>query len=126
LEEYDEANREASDAQQSVQGLLRIAAPVTFGTMHLSDVIARYMDKHPNVTIDLLLNDRYVDLLSEGVDVAIRIGRLLDSDLVARRLAQLSDHFHETPKHGDIARIGHCRARTRQRLVESLFIDRLE
>jgi DNA-binding transcriptional LysR family regulator len=87
LEEYDEANREASDAQQSVQGLLRIAAPVTFGTMHLGDVIARYMDKHPNVTIDLLLNDRYVDLLSEGVDVAIRIGRLLDSDLVARRLA---------------------------------------
>jgi DNA-binding transcriptional LysR family regulator len=87
LEEYEDANHEASDAQQSVQGVLRVAAPITFGAMHLGEVVASYMDKHPQVSVEIMLNDRYVDLLAEGVDLAIRIGRLLDSDLVARRLA---------------------------------------
>ena len=87
LEEYEDANREAGDAQQSVQGVLRVAAPITFGAMHLGQVVARYMDQHPRVGVEIMLSDRYVDLLAEGIDVAIRIGRLLDSDLVARRLA---------------------------------------
>lgn len=90
LEEYEDANREAGDAQQSVQGVLRVAAPITFGAMHLGQVVARYMEQHPRVGVEVMLNDRYVDLLAEGVDVAIRIGRLLDSDLVARRLAPCS------------------------------------
>lgn len=87
LEEYEDANREAGDAQQSVQGVLRVAAPITFGAMHLGPVVASYMAQHPRVGVEVMLNDRYVDLLAEGIDVAIRIGRLLDSDLVARRLA---------------------------------------
>lgn len=87
LEEYEEANREAGDAQHSIRGVLRIAAPLTFGAMHLGDVVAGYLEQHPGVTLEVMLNDRYVDLLAEGIDVAIRIGRLLDSDLVARRLA---------------------------------------
>ena len=87
IEEVDDANREASNAQQTVRGVLRIAAPLTFGVMHLGDVLARFLDKHPAVAVEVTLSDRYVDLLSEGIDVAIRIGRLLDSDLVARRLA---------------------------------------
>ena len=87
LEEVDDANREAGDAQQTVRGVLRITAPVTFGAMHLGDVLARYLDQHPAVAVEVTLSDRYVDLLAEGIDVAIRIGRLLDSDLVARRLA---------------------------------------
>lgn len=87
LEEYEDANREAGDAQQSIRGVLRVAAPVTFGAMHLGDVVAGFLDRHPGVTLEIMLNDRYVDLLAEGIDVAIRIGRLLDSDLVARRLA---------------------------------------
>jgi DNA-binding transcriptional LysR family regulator len=87
LEEYEDANREAGDAQQSIRGVLRIAAPVTFGAMHLGTVMASYLDRHRDVTLEVALNDRYVDLLAEGIDVAIRIGRLLDSDLVARRLA---------------------------------------
>jgi DNA-binding transcriptional LysR family regulator len=87
LEEYEDANREAGDAQQSVHGVLRVAAPITFGAMHLGEVVASYLEQHPLVGVEIMLNDRYVDLLAEGVDVAIRIGRLLDSDLVARRLA---------------------------------------
>lgn len=87
LEALDDANREASDAQHVVRGSLRVAAPVTFGAMHLGDVVARYLADHPEVTVDVRLNDRYVDLLAENIDVAIRIGKLQDSDLVARRLA---------------------------------------
>ena len=97
LEEVDDANREASDAQQVVRGVLRVAVPSTFGAMHLGDVLARYLDQHPEVAVEVMLSDRYVDLLSEGIDVAIRIGRLLDSDLVARRLAPCRMVFCASP-----------------------------
>jgi DNA-binding transcriptional LysR family regulator len=97
LEECEDANREASDAQQTVRGLLRIAAPTTFGALHLGDVIADYLATHPDVTVETLLSDRYVDLLAEGIDVAIRIGRLQDSDLVARRLAPCRMLFCAAP-----------------------------
>jgi DNA-binding transcriptional LysR family regulator len=97
LEEVDDANREASDAQQIVRGVLRIAVPITFGAMHLGGVLARYLDQHPAATVDVMLSDRYVDLLGEGIDVAIRIGRLLDSDLIARRLAPCRMVFCASP-----------------------------
>jgi DNA-binding transcriptional LysR family regulator len=87
LEQFDDANREASDAQQIASGTLRVAAPVTFGTLHVSGVITRFLADHPHVDIDISLDDRYVDLHTSGVDLAIRIGRLPDSQLVARRLA---------------------------------------
>ncbi|MGH8779375.1 LysR substrate-binding domain-containing protein [Paraburkholderia sp.] len=87
LEACDEANREASDASGTVRGVLRIAAPVTFGTMHLGELLAKYLEAYPHVNIEVSLSDRYVDLLEAGVDVAVRIGRLPDSTLVARRLA---------------------------------------
>jgi DNA-binding transcriptional LysR family regulator len=97
LEAVEDANREASDAQQTVRGVLRIAVPLTFGAMHLGDVLARFVDQHPAVAVEVMLSDRYVDLLSEGIDVAIRIGRLLDSDLVARRLAPCPMVFCASP-----------------------------
>ncbi|WP_028222272.1 LysR family transcriptional regulator [Paraburkholderia oxyphila] len=87
LEAYDEANREAGDTQVTARGVLRVAAPVTFGAMHLGAVVARYLEDHPHVNVEVLLEDRYVDLLEAGVDVAIRIGRLDDPALVTRRLA---------------------------------------
>ena len=87
VEEFDDAHREATDAQRSVRGVLRLAAPVTFGAMRLGGVVARYLNDHPSVSVEVLLNDRYVDVLAEGIDLAIRIGRLRDSELVARRLA---------------------------------------
>jgi DNA-binding transcriptional LysR family regulator len=87
LDAYDEANREASDAHGTARGVLRVAAPVTFGAMHLGEVLARYMEQFPHVNVEVALSDRYVDLLESGVDVAVRIGRLRDSALIARRLA---------------------------------------
>jgi DNA-binding transcriptional LysR family regulator len=87
LEACEEADREASDSQISARGVLRIAAPVTFGAMHLGEVVTKYLEDHPHVNIEVSLSDRYVDLLESGVDVAVRIGRLPDSGLVARRLA---------------------------------------
>jgi len=87
LEELDDANSEASDAHSSARGTLRVAAPVTFGELHMGGVVARYLEHHPQVNIEVSLDDRYVDLQHNGIDVAIRIGRLPDSQLVARRLA---------------------------------------
>jgi len=87
LEELDDANSEASDAHSTARGTLRVAAPVTFGELHMGDVVARYLEDHPQVNIEVSLDDRYVDLQNNGIDVAIRIGRLPDSQLVARRLA---------------------------------------
>ena len=87
LEVFDEARREASDSQGTARGVLRVAAPVTFGAMHLGEVVARYIEDHPQVNVEVLLGDRYVDLIDAGVDAAIRIGRLEDPELVTRRLA---------------------------------------
>ena len=105
LEDYDDARREASDAQEVVKGTLRIAAPVTFGEMHLSGMIGRFLARHPGLSIDVMLSDRYVDLLAEGVDVAIRVGQLRDSGLIARRLAPCRMIFCASPhfiaRHGE-------------------------
>jgi len=87
LEAFDEANREAGDSQGTARGVLRIAAPVTFGAMHLGGIVARYLEDHPQVNVEVTLGDRYVDLIDAGVDVAIRIGRLENPGLVTRRLA---------------------------------------
>ncbi|CAG9266341.1 DNA-binding transcriptional regulator, LysR family [Paraburkholderia unamae] len=87
LEAFDEANREASDAQGTVRGVLRVAAPVTFGALHLGGAVARFLEAHPHVSVEAQLEDRYIDLISARVDVAIRIGRQQDAGLVTRRLA---------------------------------------
>jgi DNA-binding transcriptional LysR family regulator len=85
--EYEEARREAAEVQRTVRGTLRVTAPVTYGTLYLSDIMAAYMQLHPQVVLEVFLSDRYADLVAEGIDVAIRIGALRDSDLVAKRLA---------------------------------------
>lgn len=87
LEAFDEANREASAAHSALRGVLRVAAPVTFGAMHLGAVVARFLQNSPEINVEVVLSDRYVDLLDAGVDVALRIGKLTDPALVARRIA---------------------------------------
>ncbi|MDN0076463.1 LysR family transcriptional regulator [Crenobacter sp. SG2303] len=69
------------------RGLLRISAPVTLGTQALTPLVAEYLMRYPQVSIELLLDDRVVDLVGEGIDAAIRIGQLQDSTLVSRPLA---------------------------------------
>ena len=87
LADIDEMENAVGDATAAARGLLRINAPMTFGTMHLSGAIAEYQCSQPEVTVDLTLDDRVVDIVSEGYDIAIRIGRLRESSLVARKLA---------------------------------------
>ncbi len=87
LEQLEEADTVASDRQAEPRGTLRINAPMSFGTRHLAAAVAEFCDRYPGVRVELVLNDRVVDLIEEGYDVAVRIGRLADSALVARRLA---------------------------------------
>ena len=76
----------AQNQQLAPSGQLRITAPVTFGTEALMPVLSTYLDHYPDVSVDLVLNDRVVDLLEEGFEAAIRIGPLPDSALIARPL----------------------------------------
>jgi DNA-binding transcriptional LysR family regulator len=80
--DYEAATAGAREAP--VRGLLRITAPVQFGRRHIAPVVARFLDEHDGVEVELLLNDRNIDLIDEGIDVALRIGPLADSTLSAR------------------------------------------
>jgi DNA-binding transcriptional LysR family regulator len=86
------AEIEAADAAVAAdriepRGLLRLNAPVSFGTRQIAPLLAAFAEHHPRVTVELGLNDRLVDLAEEGWDLAIRIGSLSDSSLIARRIA---------------------------------------
>lgn len=80
--DYEAATAGAADAP--VRGLLRITAPVQFGRRHIAPVVSRFLDAHDGVEVELLLNDRNIDLIEEGIDVALRIGQLADSALTVR------------------------------------------
>jgi DNA-binding transcriptional LysR family regulator len=83
----EEADGRLLESHDHPRGLLRVNAPVTFSERHLAPSIGEYRRRHPDVQVDLVVNDRVIDLIEEGFDMAVRIGRLKDSTLVARRLA---------------------------------------
>ena len=85
--EIDEAVAEAGNMQSEPRGLLRVNAPLTFGKAHLARSLASFQDRYSEIGVDLTLNDRVVDIVDEGFDIAIRIGTLADSSLIARKLA---------------------------------------
>jgi DNA-binding transcriptional LysR family regulator len=87
LADVVEAEEVARRLQSELRGTLKVAAPMSFGLLHLSPAVAEFLVAHPQLEIDLDLNDRRVDLVGEGHDLAIRIGKLADSSLIARRLA---------------------------------------
>lgn len=82
----DEAEQQIAEQQVTLTGRLKIAAPLSFGYRHLSQVISDFAQAHPEIELELDLNDREVDLVAEGYDMAIRVGPLKDSSLVARDL----------------------------------------
>ncbi len=86
LADLDEAESAVRQQHGRLHGVLRIALPLSFGIRHMCGPIADFAKLHPDVTFELDLNDRRIDLLEEGLDVALRIGRLSDSSLIARRL----------------------------------------
>jgi DNA-binding transcriptional LysR family regulator len=77
------------DDAEDLRGSLRITAPLVFGRRHVAPVIASFLELHPRLSIELLLHDRNLDLIDEGLDVAVRIGALADSSLVARRVGEV-------------------------------------
>ncbi len=80
------AELDAREMQASPRGRLRVSCPVIYGTRVLVPVLAGYLDRYPEVQVELSLNDRFIDLAAEGFDAAIRIGELPDSGLIARPL----------------------------------------
>ncbi|MEQ1566498.1 MAG: LysR family transcriptional regulator [Myxococcota bacterium] len=86
LSDVDDAESVVTQSHLRVRGTLRITGPLTFGQLYLGDVVAAFLVEHPEVRVELSLADRRADLIDEGYDLAIRVGQLDDSSLVARRL----------------------------------------
>ncbi len=89
LADLEEAEQDVLQAHAALRGTLRVALPLSFGLLHLAPAIQDFMRLHPGVEFDLDFNDRQVDLLQEGFDLAIRIAQLPDSSLIARRIAPI-------------------------------------
>jgi DNA-binding transcriptional LysR family regulator len=84
---YGDAVREVGAGP--VRGVLRVTAPLVFGRRHIAPIVASFLDAHPGVRGELVLADRNLDLVAEGLDVALRIGPLADASLIARRVGEV-------------------------------------
>jgi DNA-binding transcriptional LysR family regulator len=84
--EIAEAESELRQGEQQLNGWLRVAASVGYGRLKLMPLVKTFLTTHPHVKIDLRLNDGFIDLVEEGIDVAVRIGELADSSMVAKRI----------------------------------------
>lgn len=97
LDELHLANSEAASRAVKPQGSLRISAPLMFGRLKIAPILPEFMLRYPRIDIDARFTDRNVNLVEEGFDVAIRLGLLNDSSLVARRLAEFRRHLYAAP-----------------------------
>lgn len=87
LQEAEEAEIAARGAGTGLTGRLRISAAVTFAKLHIIPHLPAFLEQHPQLSLDLVLDDRLIDLLADGIDVALRMGTLEDSSLVARKIS---------------------------------------
>lgn len=87
LADVEEARLSVTALEAAPRGMLRLNVPVSFGRVHVAPALPAFLSTYPAIRIDLEMTDAFVDLVEEGVDLAIRIGELQDSNLVARRLA---------------------------------------
>lgn len=90
LEEVEELQAEAAGVRQAVTGTLRVDMPIVLGRRWFLPVLAGLLQRHPGLSLDVRLHDSYVDLVKEGIDLAVRIGELKDSTLVSRRIGSQS------------------------------------
>lgn len=97
LEEGQSAEEAAFESASAPSGVVRLAAPLTFGARHLSGLIAEFMTGHPQIKVELTLSDAFIDIVGEGIDVALRIAELPDSSLRARRLGPVNIHVVAAP-----------------------------
>lgn len=107
LEEYGNAVAHAKGLTEQPAGLLRVNAPVAFGEFCLNALVQQFLAQHPDIQVELILNDRFVDLVEEGVDVAIRLGRVLPPNVIARPVAMARRFLVAAPayleRRGDLA-----------------------
>ena len=92
-----DAARDAMRPDGKVRGRLRVSAPLSFGATHFAPVLAELASRHPDLEIQASYSDRHVDLVAEGFDAAIRLGVLVDSNLVARRIAPFGGRLVASP-----------------------------
>ena len=104
LADLDEAESAVSQAHGALKGGLKVALPLSFGLLHLAPLIQAFMTQHPDVRFELDFNDRQIDLMQEGFDLAIRIATLENSSLIARRLAPIRHILCASP--GYLAKLG--------------------
>ncbi|NIE79424.1 LysR family transcriptional regulator [Asaia sp. As-1742] len=104
LQEADEAELAARGAGSGLSGRLRVSAATTFARLHIIPRLPAFLDAHPQLDVDILLDDRMIDLVAEGVDISLRMGALVDSSAVARKLATGKRSVLATPAY--LARAG--------------------
>ncbi|RYY25895.1 MAG: LysR family transcriptional regulator [Sphingomonadales bacterium] len=100
-QEGEAAEEAAFESASAPAGLVRVAAPLTFGIKHLAPLVADFLAEHPAIRIDLRLSDARIDIVAEGIDIAIRIAELPDSSLRARRLGPVTAHIVAAPAYFD-------------------------
>jgi DNA-binding transcriptional LysR family regulator len=103
--EFQAAEAATSDEQGEASGLVRLTAPVEMGSTSLADVISAFIEAHPKVQVEILLTDRIVDLIGEGIDLALRVAHLEDSSFIARKIGTTELQAYASPgylkKHGE-------------------------
>lgn len=107
LQEADEAELAARGAGAGLSGCLRVSAATTFARLHIIPLLPHFLEHHPELEIDVILDDRVIDLVAEGIDISLRMGSLPDSAAVARRLATGGRSVFATPSY--LARAGEPR-----------------
>jgi len=99
LADLEEADLALTSLQAEPRGLLRVNAPMSFGTLHLGPALAEFMGKYPELQIQLTLSDEQIDAVQEGFDVTLRIAELASSSLIARRLLGVGRVFCASPEY---------------------------
>lgn len=99
IADLGDATAAAADMSADLRGTVRLTAPVDFGVIVLASLVARFVRAHPTIRVETILTGRIVDLVGEGIDLAVRAGQLRDSSLVARRIGPLSAALFATPRY---------------------------
>ena len=99
LEAVGEAENAVGRRQGTPAGVLRLAVPVVFGRLHIVPRLPRFLARYPEISVDLAMSDGFVDLVEQGIDLAIRVGEVTDQSLVARRIAIVRRWTVASPKY---------------------------
>lgn len=97
LAELGDVEADITSAEAALSGRIRLAAPTVFGRRHLGPAILEFVAEHPEIEFDIEFNDRHIDIVEEGFDLAVRIAKLADSRMIARKLARITAVIAASP-----------------------------